>query len=276
MNESGKSARRWETWTSPRWKPPRAAPAAGAVSSRGIITAIQAAIAGTLGVVLGGAVLSPGLARREERGCRPAGSTISRSNQPTPVMLRLARQDGYSGGGAAHGLPGADRGSRGQGARFHLHAPGLPRQLGRGVAGAALPVSRRRATTAPAPSQPGPPPAPLATLATRVDRWPRPGAAVNQRLAQLASTGSTPVPAIRARAPASARRADAGRDRLVVHHRQRGAVPARRATGHRRRADDVLRAVARTRATTACGTSWTSCRSAACCAACTSSAPASS
>ena len=61
----------------------------------GIIAAIQAAIGGTLGVVMGGAVLSPGLARRDASWLPAGRLTDLAINQPTPVMLRLERQDGY-------------------------------------------------------------------------------------------------------------------------------------------------------------------------------------
>jgi len=61
----------------------------------GIIAAIQAAIGGTLGVVAGGAVLSPGLSRRDASWLPAGRLTDLAINQPTPVMLRLERQDGY-------------------------------------------------------------------------------------------------------------------------------------------------------------------------------------
>lgn len=61
----------------------------------GVIAAVQAFIGGTLGIVVGGAVLSPGLARRDSSWL-PAGRLNDlATNQPTPVMLRLERQDGY-------------------------------------------------------------------------------------------------------------------------------------------------------------------------------------
>ena len=61
-----------------------------------IVNTIQGVLAGTLGLVLGGAVVSPGLARREERWL-PAGPVNDLiPNQPTPVMLRITRQDGYA------------------------------------------------------------------------------------------------------------------------------------------------------------------------------------
>jgi succinate dehydrogenase / fumarate reductase iron-sulfur subunit len=61
----------------------------------GIIAAVQTAIGGTLGVVMGGAVLSPSLARRESSWLQAGRLTELPINQPTPVMLRLERQDGY-------------------------------------------------------------------------------------------------------------------------------------------------------------------------------------
>jgi Rieske Fe-S protein len=61
-----------------------------------IVNSIQAALAGTVGVVLGGAVVSPGLIRREAQWL-PAGPVNELvPNQPTPVMLRIAREDGYA------------------------------------------------------------------------------------------------------------------------------------------------------------------------------------
>jgi succinate dehydrogenase / fumarate reductase iron-sulfur subunit len=61
-----------------------------------IITTIQAAIGGTLGVLLGGTIVSPGLARQQEKWL-PAGSLAQLPiNEPTPVTIRVARQDGYT------------------------------------------------------------------------------------------------------------------------------------------------------------------------------------
>lgn len=62
----------------------------------GIITAIQSIIGGTVGVVLGGAVLSPGLARRSESWLTAAPLGDLPRDQPVPVTLRVARQDGYT------------------------------------------------------------------------------------------------------------------------------------------------------------------------------------
>jgi Rieske Fe-S protein len=61
-----------------------------------IVTAIQAAIAGTLGVILGGAVVSPGLVRREENWLPAANLSNLPDNEPIPVVLRVTREDGYS------------------------------------------------------------------------------------------------------------------------------------------------------------------------------------
>lgn len=61
-----------------------------------IITTIHTAIGGTLGVILGGTIVSPGLARPQQTWL-PAGSLGSLPvNEPTPVTIRVARQDGYT------------------------------------------------------------------------------------------------------------------------------------------------------------------------------------
>ncbi|NOT43757.1 MAG: Rieske 2Fe-2S domain-containing protein [Acidobacteria bacterium] len=62
----------------------------------GVVATIQAAIGGTLGVILGGSILSPGFARRNENWL-DAGRLADLADEiPTPVTLRVARQDGYS------------------------------------------------------------------------------------------------------------------------------------------------------------------------------------
>ena len=62
----------------------------------GVLATIQAVIAGTVGTILGGAVVAPALAQREESWL-PAGSIGDiPAQQPTPVTLRIARQDGYA------------------------------------------------------------------------------------------------------------------------------------------------------------------------------------
>ena len=61
-----------------------------------VVKAIQAAIGGTLGVVLGGSIVSPSLARREERWLPGASLSGLAENAPTPIALRVVREDGYS------------------------------------------------------------------------------------------------------------------------------------------------------------------------------------
>jgi len=61
-----------------------------------VITSIHAAIAATLGVVLGGTVLSPLFGKQEENWL-PAGSLANLpEHDPLPVTLRVAREDGYN------------------------------------------------------------------------------------------------------------------------------------------------------------------------------------
>ncbi len=62
----------------------------------GVLGAVQALIGGTLGVILGGAVVSPALATREERWLPAARLHDLPHNEPTPVTLRVAREDGYA------------------------------------------------------------------------------------------------------------------------------------------------------------------------------------
>ena len=61
-----------------------------------IVKTIQAAIGGTLGIVLGGSIVSPSLARREERWLPGASLSGLAENAPTPIALRVVREDGYS------------------------------------------------------------------------------------------------------------------------------------------------------------------------------------
>jgi len=61
-----------------------------------VITAIHAAIAATLGVILGGTVLSPLFGKQEENWL-PAGTLANLpEHDPLPVTLRVAREDGYN------------------------------------------------------------------------------------------------------------------------------------------------------------------------------------
>ena len=62
---------------------------------RATIGVIATAIASVLGLVVGGAVVSPGLTGRRE-DWRPAGRLIDIDpGVPTPVTIRVTRQDGY-------------------------------------------------------------------------------------------------------------------------------------------------------------------------------------
>src|SRR3954468_21634813 len=61
----------------------------------GTLSAIHAAIAGILGVIVGGVVASPMFGRQQENWV-PAGSFDRLpQNEPTQVTLRIAREDGY-------------------------------------------------------------------------------------------------------------------------------------------------------------------------------------
>ena len=61
-----------------------------------VVKTIQAAIGGTLGVVLGGAIVSPSFGRREERWLQGASLSGLAENAPTQIALRVVREDGYS------------------------------------------------------------------------------------------------------------------------------------------------------------------------------------
>ena len=58
---------------------------------------MQAVIAGVVGVVAGGSILSPSFARRQEDWL-PVGPDLGAliDNAPTPATLRVAREDGYN------------------------------------------------------------------------------------------------------------------------------------------------------------------------------------
>jgi menaquinol-cytochrome c reductase iron-sulfur subunit len=61
----------------------------------GTLTTIHAAIAGIIGVIIGGAVASPLFGRQQENWV-PAGNLNSLpDNEPTQVTLHVAREDGY-------------------------------------------------------------------------------------------------------------------------------------------------------------------------------------
>ena len=60
-----------------------------------VIAAIQGTIGGALGVILGGAVVSPGLAGRQENWLTAGTLSALTPDTPTPVTIRVAREDGY-------------------------------------------------------------------------------------------------------------------------------------------------------------------------------------
>ena len=61
-----------------------------------VINTIHGVIGGTIGVILGGAILSPIFARREESWLTAGNLTDLPENRPTPVTIRVAREDGYN------------------------------------------------------------------------------------------------------------------------------------------------------------------------------------
>jgi Rieske Fe-S protein len=60
------------------------------------VAAVHAAIGGTLAFVLGGAVLAPSFTKRQADWLKAASLDSLRDNEPVPVTLRVARQDGYT------------------------------------------------------------------------------------------------------------------------------------------------------------------------------------
>ena len=62
----------------------------------GAITAIQGAIGATLAFLLGGAVVSPAFGRRRSAWWPAAALDDLSDNEPTPIAIRVTREDGYS------------------------------------------------------------------------------------------------------------------------------------------------------------------------------------
>jgi Rieske Fe-S protein len=60
------------------------------------IVGIHAAIGATLAFLLGGAVLAPAFSRRSETWLRAASFDALPDDEPLPVTLRVARQDGFT------------------------------------------------------------------------------------------------------------------------------------------------------------------------------------
>ena len=61
-----------------------------------IINTIHVVIGGTLGVILGGAVLSPLFGSREENWLTAGNLADLPDGRPTPVTIRVTREDGYN------------------------------------------------------------------------------------------------------------------------------------------------------------------------------------
>lgn len=62
----------------------------------GSIAALQAAIGGTLAFLLGGSILTPSFARRQENWLAAGTLADLAENEPVPVAIRLSREDGYT------------------------------------------------------------------------------------------------------------------------------------------------------------------------------------
>jgi Rieske Fe-S protein len=62
----------------------------------GTIATLQAAIGGTLAFVLGGSILSPSFARRQENWVAAGTLADLAEHEPVPVAIRVAREDGYT------------------------------------------------------------------------------------------------------------------------------------------------------------------------------------
>jgi Rieske Fe-S protein len=62
----------------------------------GTIAVIQGAIAATLAFLLGGAVVSPAFGKRRSAWWPAAALDDLPDNEPTPIAIRVTREDGYS------------------------------------------------------------------------------------------------------------------------------------------------------------------------------------
>jgi Rieske Fe-S protein len=61
-----------------------------------LVNSIQGVIGGTLAVVLGGAVVGPSFLGRRETWLKAASLDALNEGEPTPVTIRVARQDGFT------------------------------------------------------------------------------------------------------------------------------------------------------------------------------------
>jgi Rieske Fe-S protein len=60
------------------------------------VNTIQGIIGGTVAVLLGGAVIGPSFLRRREAWLKAAALDALNEGEPTPVTIRVTRQDGYT------------------------------------------------------------------------------------------------------------------------------------------------------------------------------------
>jgi quinol---cytochrome c reductase iron-sulfur subunit, bacillus type len=60
------------------------------------VNTIQGVIGGTLAVLLGGAVVGPSFLRRRETWLKAGSLDALSEGEPTPVTIRVSRQDGYT------------------------------------------------------------------------------------------------------------------------------------------------------------------------------------
>jgi len=60
------------------------------------VNSIQAAIGGTLAVLLGGAVVGPSFLRRREAWLKAGSLDALTDEEPMPVTIRVSRQDGFT------------------------------------------------------------------------------------------------------------------------------------------------------------------------------------
>ena len=61
-----------------------------------IVNSIQGVIGGTLAVLLGGTVLGPSFVRRRETWLKAGSLDALNEGEPTPVTVRVSRPDGYT------------------------------------------------------------------------------------------------------------------------------------------------------------------------------------
>lgn len=61
-----------------------------------IVNSIQGVIGGSLAVLLGGAVVGPSFLRRRETWLKACSLDALNEGEPTPVTIRVSRQDGYT------------------------------------------------------------------------------------------------------------------------------------------------------------------------------------